>query len=356
MSPSAFVTEAEGQPLPSTSSSRGSHWRAPLWLACKVTLTAGLLAWVLWRRVDAGTFRNLAAAIRIVPLVALLGLALLQRWLQAVQGALCLRGLGVATSTWQVARAQWVAAFCFYFMPGDLAAGVVSWKMLARDSNRGAAVAGGLIYLKLLGYVTLVPLALLGLSLDPGIAGLGVYPYVAAVGGAALLGLLPFCSARVRDGLRALGTRVLALIGNGPRLRSVHDRAWSVIEETRTIAPRRAAVLALLGFAANGLSAPGFALTASASGITLPWTAAVWMPGLLTLIHTLPVTLGGTGLREFGLSVVLGRLYGVSAEAALLVSLLVFLSGLLVSGGGGALVFLLGSRPLPLARQEPCLP
>ncbi|EDN70196.1 membrane protein [Beggiatoa sp. PS] len=66
--------------------------------------------------------------------------------------------------------------------------------------------------------------------------------------------------------------------------------------------------------------------------IHLPFSVAAWLLALVAIIAMLPLTIGGIGVREISLIFILNELYGVPAEASLLVSTVILLIGSIIFG------------------------
>lgn len=98
-------------------------------------------------------------------------------------------------------------------------------------------------------------------------------------------------------------------------------------------------LLSLLVFALSATQAQLFFV---ALGTPVPYQVNLFIAPLLFLAFTLPITVGGVGVREAAFVLFYGA-FGVSAEAALAVSTC-GLASLLLSHGLGALLFLLSRR------------
>ena len=98
-------------------------------------------------------------------------------------------------------------------------------------------------------------------------------------------------------------------------------------------------LLSLLVFALSATQAQFFF---HALGMPVPFQVNLFIAPLLFLAFTLPISVGGVGVREAAFVVFYGA-FGVSAEAALAVSTC-GLASLLLSHGLGALLFLMSRR------------
>jgi glycosyltransferase 2 family protein len=100
--------------------------------------------------------------------------------------------------------------------------------------------------------------------------------------------------------------------------------------------PARFGAVTGLSPATVGLTTLAFMLVASSLGVDLPFGSWVVIVPPVSLIQLVPVSLAGWGVREFGFVVVLAG-FGIQAEAALAVSLLVGLCMIVVGLPGGFL-------------------
>ena len=318
---------------------------ARYWRVTQIVLAMGLLGFVCLRWLDLSQWRHALTRLHWSALAGLLGLNLVQRLGQAVQGAYLFQRLGLTLNIWQVARAQWTASFYALLLPGDLIAGGVSWHLLSRDSGGArSGVASGLIYLRLLGYFTLVPFVLVGITLNSRLLATGVHWSVAAVALLLVLVLLPFFSSSIGQLLRQFTGRFAEHPLMPSWLDCMHRALWEAVERAQRLSAREILILVAQALAINLVGVAVIAFSARAVGIALPWTLSFWLLGMMAFIHSLPLAFAGTGLREMTIVTLLQQLYGTPAETSLLFSLLIYLAALVVGGGGGGILILLTCR------------
>ena len=76
-------------------------------------------------------------------------------------------------------------------------------------------------------------------------------------------------------------------------------------------------------------------LAAVAADAAVPFHAFLWVWPLMIIVHMLPLSFGGLGIREITLVYVLERLYGTTAESVLLISMIALLATALLGLAGG---------------------
>lgn len=312
------------------------------WLTLKVALTTGLLVYVGIRWIDWPNLSLAARQLQWATLISLIALTLLQRVVHAYEGVLCFSGMGVRLTTWQVARAQWIAGFYGFALPGDVVAGGITWHLLSRDSGgERSAIAAGLVYLRLLNYLMLVPLALLGAAMDSHLSDYRVSAGMATMGLLLALALVPLVSERAFSVLQRLCDWSVGRPGAPGWMKRTKDVVLGAVKRSHSLRANVTVALVGLALVANILAVVVFYLASQAIHLSLPLYVALWMVGLQTLIYAVPFTLAGTGLREVSMIFLLGKLYGVSADNAVLLSIIIFVPVLIVIAGGGGIVALL---------------
>jgi uncharacterized membrane protein YbhN (UPF0104 family) len=83
------------------------------------------------------------------------------------------------------------------------------------------------------------------------------------------------------------------------------------------------------------MGATGLWLAAEAAHAGVPLHAFLWVWPLMIVVHMLPLSFGGLGVREITLVYVLDRLYGTTAESILLLSMIALLATTLLGLVGG---------------------
>jgi uncharacterized membrane protein YbhN (UPF0104 family) len=306
--------------------------RRPWVTLLKLLFTLALVALLLARISPAKALALLGEA-RPAPLALALAVFALSVVLGAWQWGRFLGALGIRLRPGELTELYWVGLFFNNFMPGSVGGDLVKVLDLSRRARDPVAVAAATLADRLTGLAALAALAMLaawGLRAD---AGLRPLAQGILLGGALflLLGALFYVDPFLRA-LYRLGQRFGLWPPGGLRARA--------LEQLRLLRARRGLLLRLfavsLGVQALRVGVHygvGVALLGAASPPLAGYFLAV--PPLAFAL-TLPLTLGGFGLRE-GLALPLFAPLGVSGEAAVAIELVAYLLMLAVSLVGGVL-------------------
>ena len=309
----------------------------PILRSFKLVLPLALLAYFLWRYVDVDTFIFLAGSVGLAPVAAYVASLLAARWLQAIQARIALRESGVSIDPVDIFRVQLVSTFYTMFVPGDLVGGGVTWYMLKRIGGKGAAIATTLIYLRLVFLASAIPFVIFGMLMESRLHSASVLGALAIASTMTVILTAPLVfrsASRHADGLLlAIAHRL------GGRMAGTR-RALTVVRESITTcaaaSPRSTAIVFGLAVALHLLGAVGLALASEAANANVPAHAFFWIWPLMIVVHMLPISIGGLGVREITLIYLLGKLYSTPAENALLLSMIALAATVVFSLAGGA--------------------
>jgi uncharacterized membrane protein YbhN (UPF0104 family) len=213
-------------------------------------------------------------------------------------------------------RAYLIASFFNLVLPGLIMGDVYRLADARRDAGSGSAVLGIVALERLLGFAALGAMALLAAPLLPGDTSPGLRASVGLLGAATLLGPL---APLTRTG-RRLGEGVATLVGRAwPRAGSAARSALQAVERASA---RPGVLVRAFGLSLANQWLPVFAVVALAgpldADVALHWYAVI-IP-FTTLASLLPISIGGTGVRE-ALFVALFGAVGMRPEVALVLSL-----------------------------------
>ena len=315
-----------------------------VWIA-KFTATLLVLYAVFGHVVDWADLKEAASRFSAVSLLAVLGLHLLQRLVNARQVQFALGRARISLPIGRVFKIHLITSFFSVALPGELAGAGVSWHLFSKNSGKGAETAGVLVYLRLLGLLALVGYAFGGLFLEPRLLDTGVQWILGAMLLALSAGILAFSRREPADLLSAGLTRLTAKT----RLRPL-DSILAAIRRGReafTEMPISAHIeLWLLAIVSHGLTIAGGLIAMAAASVAAPASAAVWLVAVVSLLSLVPFTLAGFGIRELGVAALLVNWYGVPSETAVLLSLALGTVSLVASVGLGGLAVLSESLSL----------
>ena len=317
----------------------GSTKRRRLLALAKLLVTA-LLVWFLLSRISLGEALALLADARLAPLLGALALFTLSVVAGAWQWGRFLAGMGVPLPLRKLLELYWVGLFFNNFMPGNVGGDVVKVLDLSREARDPVASAtatladritglSGLAFLAFLASWRLWPQAPLRPLAEPVMWGSAIF---------LLLGLLFLFDPLLRAG-RQLAERLGLLPVEGFRAH--------ILDQLRLLRRQRALLIRLFAFSlivqALRVSVH-YLLGLSLLGEQCPSLLDFFLviPPLAFAL-TLPVTVGGIGLRE-GLALPLFLPLGVQGEGAVAVEFLAYLLMLAVSLVGGVLFLARRSR------------
>lgn len=321
--------------------------RSPIGTALRYLLSIGLLGWVVWR-VDwsnVGGLRGIDWSLAI-PAALLAGAAYpVQAWRWQV----LLRALGITPPTAWVHGVVWIGQFYSSFLPGGVASDAVRLALLWRiEPDRRASGAASLFADRLLGLLSLLALAALAMGLHQLVAENPAHLHLLLVSVAAFVVVSAIGWTLVRTRWwEPLSARVLGV----ERAALLHDATVTLGSHRGTMvgAAALSIVVWLLDFLSLWLLALAVGLNAGPLEITVAAAAAYVMA-------TLPVSIGGHGVREVSLVGVLALMGHASegdAPATLLaVAFLLLTVGWSLVGGVVQVLTLATGWPVSRARRR----
>jgi glycosyltransferase 2 family protein len=305
------------------------NWR---WLL-KATVSAGLL-FLVFRSVPLSAIWSTLRQARLWDVAAGLLLAVPITIMGAIRLQVLLGSIGVTVPLREVLRINLTSNFYSLVLPGFLSPGVLRWYRLNRAGSSGAHTFAVLLLSRLIETTIVVFSALVFWSIEgkPGDERIMV-PLFAAVllglGAVYLIGFNRATAERFRTSLsgpRAAGVPAAVrrpLLALGDAIRDLgHPLARS-----------RAQVIGL-SLVSHLLGILLFIFFARALDIALSLSAAGYTRSMLLLAGMLPLSIGGFGVREGGMILLL-RPYGVAPERAVALALLLLGRDLIGIGVGG---------------------
>jgi len=301
-----------------------------------MALPLALLVYFIWAYVDIHDFLALAGKTAPATVVAYFGSLLAARWLQAVQTRIALREAGMEVGAVEVFRAQLVATFYTMFAPGDLVGGGVTWYLLKRLRGGGAVIATILIYVRLVLLASAIPFVIFGLLMESRLHSASLFAALAAVSVATVAVTVPLV---FRSGARISGSLLAALSRRLGERTTRFQKVLATLQECITACAsaslRSTSAVFGLGVLLHLLGSVGFWLAAEAAHANVPLHAFFWLWPLMIVVHMLPISFGGLGVREITLIYILNSLYATSAESVLLLSTIALLATTVLSLAGG---------------------
>ncbi len=303
-----------------------AHVRRLSFIVLRLLVTVSLL-WFLASRFDFEHATEIVSRISLLLLAAALAALVASVLVNAVRWQVVLAAEGLSPKLGTLTKLLFVGLFFNQVLPtgvgGDAAR---AWRYHRLGVPLGAAVQSVLID-RISGYVVIVATyvaslpTLLRVLPDPG-AQAGILTVLAiALAGLLILPLMDFLPAQL---MRLPGLAALADLSRSVRRLIFNPGRWT----------------AVLGLSILAVGCVVLAWKLVGDSLNVPLSFATWLViiPLVSLIQLTPVSLAGWGVREAAMVVILAG-FGVSATAALAISVLMGLA-LIVLGLPGGLIWL----------------
>lgn len=254
----------------------------------------------------------------------------------AIRLQLLLRSIGVPVPLREVVRVNLTTSFYGLILPGFLSTGVLRWHRLNRAGSSGARTFAVLLLSRLI-ETTIVVFSGLAFWLLEGMPGderIMVPLFAALLLGLGAVYLIGF-SGRTAERFRAF------LIGSRGRVvpAPVRDALLALADAVRDLGhPLARSRVTVVGLSLVGhlLGILLFLFFARGLDIALPLSGAGYTRSMLLVASMLPLSIGGFGVREGGMILLL-RPYGVAAERAVALAFLLLGRDLIGICAGGCL-------------------
>jgi len=304
-----------------------------LWPIVRALLTVAMLAALVPRLRSAELFpdHRLQAVLWIAGALALTVVAM---FLSAVRWQQMLHALELPSPLLPLFSHSLAGLFVSNFLPTTVGGDVLRATRLATTNGHRKISAASVVLERLTGFVALPLITLAALTLSPALLHLGTASRLAlalSLGPLAALTLILVVAANPRLGARLGARRWMGLA------MTVH---LGLVRLRRHPALAVAVMAAALGYQLTVILVGWMA--AHALGISVGWTAMMAFIPVVAIAQALPLSIGGLGLREGSLVLLLGPL-GVADSRAVALGLLLYGINLAVSLLG-APAFLVGSR------------
>ena len=299
--------------------------------ALKGLVTAGLI-WLVLRGVDLGAALERAAGLSPVAAVLAVGLLISHCFVAGWRWRLVMRLFGPVLPVGTSVRLFLEGYFFNNALPSTIGGDAVRiWRAQSMGLPLGASVSGVLLD-RVTGLTGLIILVAAG---QPLLYARIEDPATRLAFGAILLAGIAFIALMILA--RYIPKRVIP--------ERLHDGVDTLSEATYAAYLRPAVSLPVLGLsvAVHGLIVASVHVLAVGLGLDVGWFESLVLVPAVILLSTVPVSIGGWGLRE-GLMVLALGLAGVPADAALSVSILFGLAQITAGLPGGVLWLMAGGR------------
>jgi len=255
---------------------------------------------------------------------------------------------GMSLSAGMLFEISLATSFYGLFLPGFLSGGVLRWYRISRhDRNAIGAVA----VVVLNRFLQTTAMAASGVIFFTLAGSARAHIAAGATLAAILAGLLATLAILVNE---RISVRIEGWVENRGRIpEAIRGRIRKLLRAFRRyrgMPLRDVARIAACLLVEEGIGAASYFMVARSVGIAVPFTDLGLVRSCVGILTTIPLSIGGFGIRE-GTLIVLLAPYGVAARMAVAFSLLTFARGLVYAALGGILeaknaFFPAGRKPL----------
>jgi uncharacterized membrane protein YbhN (UPF0104 family) len=301
--------------------------------ALRAAISVAVASWILGA-VDRGDLWAALAGVRLPDLVPPLALFLAGQVLSGVKWWLLGSSVGLRRPVGVYLRYYFIGMFLNVFGLSTIGGDVARGLYLARGRRPGLAL-NSVVFDRISGLAILMALGAVALLAFPGYRLPRLLSTAMIAGGLALVLGWWLCP------------RLVRLLPPGNRIRRQVEQDLAPFWRDRGLLLRVGALSLLFHLSQVGVQY----LLGRAAGAPIPFSFCLVMHPMLSLMMALPISIGGSGVREGGYLWFLGTL-GVDASVAVVMGLLWWLMTAL-GGVVGAAVFLASGAELPRLRSRP---
>ena len=261
------------------------------------------------------------------------------RMAEALQMASILSRAGAPVGRGRVVLANSLSAMYSLIVPGDVVASGAKWMNLAAATGKWTLVLNAIVYNRLALLFPALVVGAIALLLEDPFTPLWVRPTMAGILAGMLAAMILLWHPKFTTPVERFVELVARPLPRSGRRRV--DMLLSAMRPVRAFRLRDHLSIAVLGLAATAMTVGGHAFAyAAVPGVEVPILSIVWLHAVVVGVRQLPITIGGLGVRE-GLLVVLLAPYGVEAGAAVALGLVLFTTSVVFAFVGATYQFAL---------------
>ncbi len=296
-----------------------------LLLLLKITVSAGLILY-LFDSIDLVAAQERLSKVNPIMLLVAASMLLFQMVIGGLRWSAVLRGIGISIPFWEIARLFYIGSFFNQALPGGTGGDVVRIYLVFRGNWGFRGAVNGVLLERVATLLALIILVLVTLPFF--LINLDVSERAWVIPSVVILSIISVS-----------GVGLLCLFDRLPR----HLHRWRVIqglgnlaEDARAVFLRANVAIIAIFWSTAGHINIAIAVYVLSLGLGLEFTifeSIVLMPPVL-LAMTIPISIGGWGVRENAMVVAFG-LIGIATEAATLLGVLLGIVSLVVALPGG---------------------
>ena len=300
-----------------------------LLLLLKITVSAGLILY-LFDSIDLVAAQERLSKVNPIMLLVAASMLLFQMVIGGLRWSAVLRGIGISIPFWEIARLFYIGSFFNQALPGGTGGDVVRIYLVYRGNWGFRGAVNGVLLERVATLLALIILVLVTLPFF--LINLDVSERAWVIPSVVILSIISVS-----------GVGLLCLFDRLP----CHLHRWRVIqglgnlaEDARAVFLRANVAIIAIFWSTAGHINIAIAVYVLSLGLGLEFTifeSIVLMPPVL-LAMTIPISIGGWGVRENAMVVAFG-LIGITTEAATLLGVLLGIVSLIVALPGGLFWF-----------------
>jgi uncharacterized membrane protein YbhN (UPF0104 family) len=307
-------------------------------LLIRILVTTGLLVWV-FSQIDIGQFVQAVKTARWQLLIAVWVLTMFFFWIRSVKMQLILKKQNCRSSIATIFKASVVTSLYSMILPGLLSTGA-KWYILKKDSGKGSNVLSSMVYnqLSTLLVITVFGLAALMITnpvliLKTDINNQWLLPLICGILLTFVI-VITLLMLNSRTGVRIIDCLSYFL---RPFPIKIRQKSQVILDQIATFQAAKAgfhlkiASITTIDTLIGGVIV--YVLSAKAANVAAPTGVLVWIFATISILGRIPISLANLGVREVTLIGLLG-IYGVEKSQALLMSMIIFSSLVLMAAIG----------------------
>jgi glycosyltransferase 2 family protein len=313
----------------------------------KLLITCIILYYVFYHYIDFNDFLTALKKIHPWLLLVLLVISLAFRYLCAYQIHYYFKKVfDSKLGTNFVFKAQLISNFYGLVLPGDLAAGLITWYMISDKSGKKTASASVIIFLRLMSIISLIAFTAIGLVFEEKLVDLNLRRYIIIMAVLFLLLFVPFVSSKAATIMKQFSRAIVEITPmkeSRSKLIQLSNKLWDSVITCTNVDPG-------VIFWTLSISVLSYLLTILFTyllmlmvGIHLPFQVSVWLIGVINIVQLLPVSFLGLGVRDISIIYLLGEFYQVKPENSEVLSTFILVYNLIFILMGGMAVWLKSS-------------
>jgi len=296
---------------------------------------AFLILAVLFTHVDLFQVLQSFRAFELWLLLPIMLSLFLMYFIQAYQTSFGLKPLGMEVSVFRLFQINLIASFYGLFLSTSLA-GSITWYKLANISKKSLEAGVLIVYFRLLNTLFVLLIGTLGIWFNLRSVSLSFVFILIFLVISGFIAISPFFLPSVARLFEHLAKRFLLSWSIPVWIHSNGEKLWQAIISFHTLPVHIIVCSWSLSLFLNLVALLHVIFCAWAVGISQPVYVIGWVYVIVYIASLFPISIGGLGVREVSIVVLLSN-YGVAEAQALSLSLSIFSFGVVVSVVGGLL-------------------